>query len=76
MTVFLRVVWVIRKLAENEYPNASKIAQRFEVSTKTGQRTIDFVRDQLGAKIEYCPKRRGWKIKEGVCTLPNLLDVN
>src|SRR6476660_8007892 len=41
------------QLKAGEYPNCRKLAEELEVSTKTIQRDIDFMRDQLGLPIEY-----------------------
>ncbi|NOS72028.1 MAG: HTH domain-containing protein [Verrucomicrobia bacterium] len=59
----------IRRLLDNGEPfNASRLALLFEVSSKTINRDIEFMRDRLGYEIEYdhsintfvgsAPKRR------------------
>ncbi len=55
-----RIVWFDGKIRANRYPNAGTMAQRFEVSVKTAQRTINFIRDRLRAPLEYDPSRRGY----------------
>jgi len=40
------------KLRAGAFPNCRKLADELEVSTKTIQRDIDFMRDRLGLPIE------------------------
>ena len=40
-------------LAANLYPNCRKVAAEFEVSTKTIQRDLNFMRDRLQLPIDY-----------------------
>ncbi len=55
-----RIVWFDRQIREQRFPNARSMAVRFEVSTKTAQRTINFLRDRLHAPLEYDPHQRGF----------------
>lgn len=55
-----RIVWFDGKIRVNRFPNAKILAQRFEVSGKTAQRTINFIRDRLRAPLEYDPSRRSY----------------
>jgi predicted DNA-binding transcriptional regulator YafY len=61
---FARVFWIDHQLAANRYPNARTIAEHFEISMKTGQRTLDFMRDQLRLPLAYSPEKRGWHYTE------------
>ncbi|MBI3654271.1 MAG: WYL domain-containing protein [Acidobacteria bacterium] len=63
-THFARVFWIAHQLAANRYPNARSIGEHFEVSAKTGQRTLDFMRDQLRLPIAYSAEQRGWYYTE------------
>jgi predicted DNA-binding transcriptional regulator YafY len=49
-----------RELRENRYPNCFQVARMFNVSRKSIQRDIDFLRYQLGAPIDYDPRRKGY----------------
>lgn len=64
MTHFLRVFWIQRELHANRYPNTRTIANHFEVTPKTAQRTLDFMRDQLRLPIAYSSESRGWYYTE------------
>ena len=42
-----------QRLIAGGFPNCSKLARELEVSTKTIQRDIEFMRDRLGLPIQY-----------------------
>lgn len=53
-----------RELRGNRYPNCSRIARHFEVSCKSIQRDIDFMREMLNAPIEYDSRKKGYFYRE------------
>lgn len=55
-----RFAWIDVQIRAKKYPNNRKIAEQFEISEKTAQRTIEFMRDRLKAPVEYSPQKRGW----------------
>jgi predicted DNA-binding transcriptional regulator YafY len=59
-----RVFWIDQKIRANRYPNARVIAEYFEVTTKTAQRTLDFMRDRLRLPLAYSAEHRGWHYTE------------
>jgi proteasome accessory factor B len=67
-----RMMLVHAQLKSGDYPNCRKIASQLEVSTKTIQRDIDFMRDRLGLPIEYDPLRFGFYYTEPVTSFPNI----
>ncbi len=60
------------RLKANEFPNCRKAAEELEVSPKTVQRDIDFMRDRLGLPIEYDPVRCGFHYTEAVTSFPTI----
>lgn len=66
----VRVLWIDQQIRADRYPNTSIIAEHFEISTKTAQRTLEFMRDQLRLPIEYQAERRGWYYTEPHFGLP------
>ena len=60
------------QLKAGDYPNCRKIAEELEVSSKTIQRDIDFMRDRLGLPIEYDPLRVGFRYTEEVASFPSI----
>lgn len=65
-----RIVWFDRQVRDHRFPNARALAERFEVCTKTAQRTINFIRDRLDAPLEYDPCRRGYLYAVAEYVLP------
>jgi proteasome accessory factor B len=60
------------RLKAREFPNCRKIANELEVSSKTIQRDIDFMRDRLALPIEYDPLRFGFHYTEAVTSFPSI----
>lgn len=67
-----RVFWFDGELKRRRYPNAARLAEKFEVSGKTAQRDIALLRDRLLAPIEYDPCRRGYYYNADHFELPYL----
>jgi predicted DNA-binding transcriptional regulator YafY len=61
-----------RLLLEGKYPNCARIARHLEVSSKTIQRDIDHMRDQLGLPIEYDSSRYGYTYTQPVTAFPTM----
>jgi predicted DNA-binding transcriptional regulator YafY len=59
-----RILWFDQQIRAEQFPNARAMAEQFEVSTKTAQRTINFIRDRLYAPLEYDPQRRGFHYRD------------
>jgi predicted DNA-binding transcriptional regulator YafY len=66
----LRVMWIDLQLRNNCYPNARTIADHFEISAKTAQRTLDLMRDQMRLPLAYSAAQRGWYYSEPTFGLP------
>jgi predicted DNA-binding transcriptional regulator YafY len=69
---FERLVWLHDQAKNNRYPNAARTAAQFEVSTKTAQRDINFLRDRFNAPLEYDPGRKGYFYTDDLYELPCL----
>jgi proteasome accessory factor B len=59
-------------LKARKFPNCQKIAAELEVSAKTIQRDIDFMRYRLGLPIDYHPQEFGFFYTEPVTAFPNI----
>src|SRR5204863_5408126 len=59
-------------LKSHHLPNCRTIARELEVSAKTIQRDIDFMRDRLGLPIGYDPQRFGFYYTEAVTGFPSI----
>ncbi len=65
-----RVFWIDLQIRANRHPNNTTIAAHFEITTKTAQRTIEFMRDRMRLPIEYFAADRGYRYTEPVYGLP------
>ncbi|NLY49448.1 MAG: WYL domain-containing protein [Firmicutes bacterium] len=54
------------------YPNVPSLSSSLEVSTRTIERDIEFLRDSLGAPLKYDAKRRGYFYTSDEFSLPRL----
>jgi predicted DNA-binding transcriptional regulator YafY len=60
------------RLKANRYPNCQKLARELEVSSKTIQRDLDFMRYRLRLPIEYDQLHFGFHYTEPVASFPNV----
>ncbi len=65
-----RLLFIDGKVKEGKYPNCTSLAEEYEVSRKTIQRDIEYMRYQLDAPIEYVAKHRGYVYTEEQYQLP------
>lgn len=59
-----------RRVRARQYPNCHSFANKWEVSVKTIQRDVDFLRDQLGAPLQYDREHRGYTYTDANWFLP------
>lgn len=67
---FKRLLFIDRKLREGRFPNCITLAREWEVSSKTIQRDLDYLRDELSAPVAYDPLRHGYHYSESNFSLP------
>jgi predicted DNA-binding transcriptional regulator YafY len=67
---FLRMLRIHELLSADRTPNCSVLAREFEVSVKTIQRDVDFMRDQLMLPIEYDSREHGFFYSRPVGQFP------
>ena len=65
-----RLLFIDRKIREQRYPNCASLAEEWEVSGKTIQRDIDYLRDQLNAPVAYDRLKHGFFYTEPNFSLP------
>ena len=65
-----RLLFIDEKIKGGRYPNCSSLAEEYEVSRKTIQRDIEYMRYQLNAPIIYVAKHRGYVYTEAQFQLP------
>ena len=67
-----RMQRIHQELLEGRAPNCSSLARRLEVSRKTIQRDLEYMRDQLGLPIEYDAQAHGYGYTGEVRAFPSL----
>jgi proteasome accessory factor B len=67
-----RMMRIHHEIASGSYPNASTMARELEVSTKSIQRDLEFMRDRLDLPLEYDGSKFGYHYTEPVSAFPTL----
>ncbi len=67
-----RFLWFHERIKARGYPNASQLAERFEISPRTAQRDIEFMRDRMFAPLLYSPDHKGYLYTDPSFELPRL----
>src|SRR6516225_1417514 len=67
-----RMMRMHERLKSGRFPNCRKLAEELEVSAKTVQRDIDFMRYRLGLPIEYDQLHFGFYYREPVANFPTI----
>jgi predicted DNA-binding transcriptional regulator YafY len=65
-----RIEQIFRAIKTQRRPNCASLAEKLEVSAKTVQRDIDYMRYQLSLPIEYDKERHGFYFTEEVTHFP------
>lgn len=68
----MRMKRIFDLLKKEDFPNCQRIADELETATKTIQRDINFMRDQLGLPIAYDPQEHGYFFTEPVHEFPTV----
>lgn len=69
---YRRILFIDRKIREGSYPNCTSLAREWEISPKTIQRDIDYLKYELDAPIAYHNKEHGFYYTENNYRLPAL----
>jgi predicted DNA-binding transcriptional regulator YafY len=67
-----RMMRIHQQIVSGAYPNTTTIARDLEVSLKTAQRDVEFMRDRMELPIEYSAAHRGYHYTEEVSAFPSL----
>jgi predicted DNA-binding transcriptional regulator YafY len=67
-----RFLWFHAQVKVGRFPNARLLAENFELSERTAQRDIEFIRDRLYAPLEYNRQQRGYSYTDESYELPAL----
>jgi proteasome accessory factor B len=63
---------IFERLKQEDYPNCASLARELETSSRTIQRDVDYMRDQLGLPIEYDASQHGFYFTQEVHSFPTI----
>jgi proteasome accessory factor B len=67
-----RMLRIHQAIQSGKFPNATRLAAELEVSTKSIQRDLEFMRDRLDLPLAYQPQKFGYHYTEDVSSFPTL----
>lgn len=67
-----RMLLLHKLMRDNTYPNCRMLSKKIEVSEKTIQRDIDFMKDRMNLPIEYDQYRYGYFYSKPVSAFPTM----
>jgi predicted DNA-binding transcriptional regulator YafY len=70
-TMLARIYYIDRQIGAGTFPNTRSLAKEWECGTATVSRDIEFLRDMMGAPIEYDPVKRGYYYSDKAYRLPS-----
>ncbi len=69
----LRLLQIVDIVKQGNYPNASDLRRRFEVSRSTIMRDIEFLKDRYQIPLEYSSEHRGYCLTDPDYSVPSFL---
>lgn len=70
---YKRLLFIDRKIRDGQFPSCATLGEEWEVSAKTIQRDIDYLKWEMGAPIEYDKSRHGLYYADKTWFLPAVL---
>jgi predicted DNA-binding transcriptional regulator YafY len=68
--IYERFIWFDDQVRRKKYPNTTGLSREFEVSVKTAQRDIEFMRDRLDCPLIYDESLKGYHYEDETFSLP------
>jgi predicted DNA-binding transcriptional regulator YafY len=68
--IYERFIWFDDRVRQKKYPNTTSLSKEFEVSVKTAQRDIEFMRDRLNCPLQYDASLKGYFYEDETFSLP------
>lgn len=59
-----RIQWLHKKISNLYYPNAMRLAEKFNISHRQAQRDVDYLKRTLGAPLAYSMEHKGYYYTE------------
>jgi predicted DNA-binding transcriptional regulator YafY len=69
---YSRYIWFIDRAKKGRHPNAKRLVEYFEISLAQAQHDIDYMRDALGAPLEYIAAEKGYELSDRAFSLPSV----
>lgn len=66
-----RFLWFDLQVKAKRFPNTSSLASEFEISVKTAQRDIEFMRERLNAPLLYDQAKKGYYYENDTFSIPS-----
>jgi len=66
------LILIDEQIRSGSFPNASTLARDLELSVRTINRKLEFMRDVLGAPLKYEPGKKGFRYDQLSWSLPNI----
>lgn len=70
MPILHRYQWIDAQIRAGRYPNARQLSEAFEISHRQALRDFEYMRDSLGAPLEYSALYRGFTYSSDRFSLP------
>jgi predicted DNA-binding transcriptional regulator YafY len=67
-----RALWLDAQIRDGGYPSVRSLAEQFEITERTAHRDVVFLKDNLGAPIEYDYQKKGYFYTEPNYHLPTV----
>lgn len=67
-----RILWLDAQVSEGRYPTLLDYCEQFGINLRTAYRDTYFLRERLGAPLEYDRKRGGYRYTDGSFRLPTI----
>lgn len=55
-----RIQWLHKKITDNSYPNAQRLADNFDISLTQAKRDVGFLKNSLKAPLRYDATKKGY----------------
>lgn len=68
-----RIAWIDGQIRRGTFPNATTIAERFEISRRQAAHDLEYLRYSLGAPLLFVRERNGYAYSDESFALPTLL---
>jgi predicted DNA-binding transcriptional regulator YafY len=68
--IYERFIWFDDRVKQKKYPNTTSLSKQFEISIKTAQRDIEFMRDRLNCPLVYDSSKKGYFYEHDTFSLP------